>query len=451
MLPLFQGSRGSGDRRISFLDPGIAIESGPVGPSCSAQISARTSNYKTGLGWLDAKNAWSTGQGRRGSFCNCRVNLQREIKNRMDFKMRNAANCRRRNHNNRGMHYFLGWRRVRETEWRTRLRPQAAGAECKQEEHQECRSHSQREANGSRRADGQQPARQNLQVRFSSALGCEFIVLGCAKASWQSFADVRVTNATQSENNLGGGFQRRFGAGELALIQVRVNARLLEKLGVRAALNDAPILHNENLVGFEDRREAMRDDNRSASCKRGFERLLDGRFGFGIEMRGGFVENHNIRCFEKQARNGKPLFFSAGKAVAALSDERLEAPWQRRNERKNLRGAKRFGDVRVGGFRLRVCEIGTDRVVEKVRVLGNDADAVMQRIKARVARVDAVHGNRATLNVIQARHKLRDGCFACTGWADKCNELAGRGGKRNVMQDCFFRSFVGDSDGIKGC
>ena len=87
-----------------------------------------------------------------------------------------------------------------------------------------------------------------------------------------------IQGQTKFELNLGGGFQRGFGAGELALIQVRVDARLVKQLGVRAALNDAPILHNEDLVGFEDRRKTMRDDDRSASRKRGFERLLDSGF-----------------------------------------------------------------------------------------------------------------------------------------------------------------------------
>ena len=55
------------------------------------------------------------------------------------------------------------------------------------------------------------------------------------------------------------------GALLLRLPHARVLAAQGEELGVRAALDDPPAVEHEDLVGIDDGREAMRDDERRAA------------------------------------------------------------------------------------------------------------------------------------------------------------------------------------------
>ena len=64
-----------------------------------------------------------------------------------------------------------------------------------------------------------------------------------------------------------------------------------------AALDDGAILHDQNLIGFEDGGEAVRDDDGSSAGESGIEGTLDGGFRFGIEMSGGLVEDDDVGGF----------------------------------------------------------------------------------------------------------------------------------------------------------
>lgn len=59
--------------------------------------------------------------------------------------------------------------------------------------------------------------------------------------------------AARAADNLNHRFKRRLGASKLALIQVRVNTLLFQKFRVGTALDDASLLHDEYLVGLENR------------------------------------------------------------------------------------------------------------------------------------------------------------------------------------------------------
>ena len=70
------------------------------------------------------------------------------------------------------------------------------------------------------------------------------------------------------------------------------------------------------------------------------KRLLNGRLGLGIEMRCRLVEDDDVGAFQQQARNGQPLLLAAGKAIAALANQRIEPVRQGLNQRQNLCGAQ---------------------------------------------------------------------------------------------------------------
>ena len=69
----------------------------------------------------------------------------------------------------------------------------------------------------------------------------------------------------------------------LQLIELVVDAALREQLLVRAHLADLPLMHNDDLVGALNGREAMRDDQRRSSFNHAVERVAHAKFSFGVD------------------------------------------------------------------------------------------------------------------------------------------------------------------------
>src|SRR5439155_19684928 len=77
-----------------------------------------------------------------------------------------------------------------------------------------------------------------------------------------------------------------------------------EEVAEVAALDDLAVVEDEDLVGIDDRREAVRDDERGAVARDLGERGLNGFFGVRVEGRGRLVEDEDRRGLEKRARDG---------------------------------------------------------------------------------------------------------------------------------------------------
>ena len=110
---------------------------------------------------------------------------------------------------------------------------------------------------------------------------------------------------------------------------------------------------------------------------------------------------------------------------------------------QDLRRAQCFGKFHLRGLGLRIEKIGADGVVEKVGVLHNGADALMQRIELRLANVDPVDRDRAILHVIEPGDQVSDGGLTPAGRADERDELARFGDKGDVVQHRFLRRLIG--------
>src|SRR5690349_1041231 len=114
-------------------------------------------------------------------------------------------------------------------------------------------------------------------------------------------------------------------AAELLFVEPRVDAAVCEELVVGAALDDRAVLYREDDIGVSDRREAVRDGDRGSALDQGLERLLDDALTFGVQRRGGLVEDEDRRVFEDHARDREPLALSTGEPVAALADDSVVA------------------------------------------------------------------------------------------------------------------------------
>jgi hypothetical protein len=127
---------------------------------------------------------------------------------------------------------------------------------------------------------------------------------------------------------------------------------------VRAALDDAAVVDDEDLVGLADRREAVGDHERRAAGERRLERQLHGDLGLRVEVGGGLVEHDDVGRLEQQPGDGDALLLAARQPVAAVADHGVEAVGQRLDQRQDLRGPQRLDQLVLGGVGLGVEQVG---------------------------------------------------------------------------------------------
>ena len=81
--------------------------------------------------------------------------------------------------------------------------------------------------------------------------------------------------------------------GELAVVEVVVEATLCQKLIVRALLNDLSALHHQDAVGTLNGGEAMRHDKGCAPLHHFGKGTLNFEFHTRVNRGGGFVQNEH--------------------------------------------------------------------------------------------------------------------------------------------------------------
>jgi hypothetical protein len=100
---------------------------------------------------------------------------------------------------------------------------------------------------------------------------------------------------------------------------LEVGAGALEQLAVRAALDDAAVVHDQDLVGVHDGGETVRDDQRGVAAGDAVQLGLDRFLRFRVERRGRLVEDQDARVLQDRARDRDALLLAAGELEAALA------------------------------------------------------------------------------------------------------------------------------------
>src|SRR3954447_7813352 len=72
-----------------------------------------------------------------------------------------------------------------------------------------------------------------------------------------------------------------------------------DELAVRAALRDRAVLYDQDLIGGDDRRQAVSHDERGAATRETRERLLDLLLVLGVERGGRLVEHEDGGVFQQ--------------------------------------------------------------------------------------------------------------------------------------------------------
>ena len=114
------------------------------------------------------------------------------------------------------------------------------------------------------------------------------------------------------------------------VVEVGVEAARRAQLVVAPALDDATLVDDHDLIGVDDRRQAVRDDDGGAIGEGVGQRPLHQRLVFAVEVTRGFVEHDDGGIFDQHAGDREPLLFAARQPVAALADDGVVAVGQRR-------------------------------------------------------------------------------------------------------------------------
>lgn len=65
--------------------------------------------------------------------------------------------------------------------------------------------------------------------------------------------------------------------------------------------------HDDDLIGMDDRREAVSNDDHGAIVRDFRQRALDRRLGFIVDGAGGFIQHQNWRVLQQSPREGQAL------------------------------------------------------------------------------------------------------------------------------------------------
>src|ERR1043166_468828 len=102
---------------------------------------------------------------------------------------------------------------------------------------------------------------------------------------------------------------------------------------------DSPLVQNENPVGIDSARKAVRNDQRCPSFHEPAQSLLYKDFVLSIDTRERLVEHENRRVFKQGAGDGDPLPLAAGKSSAPLADDSFVTVGQSHNKIVGIGGA----------------------------------------------------------------------------------------------------------------
>src|ERR1700730_11214867 len=110
---------------------------------------------------------------------------------------------------------------------------------------------------------------------------------------------------------------------QLLLVQIRVITAASEKFVVRAALDDAAVAQDDDLVGVAHGGGAVRNQNGGAALHDATQAGEDALFGLRVDAGEGIVEDEDARVADDGASDGGALLLSAGERDAALADNRF--------------------------------------------------------------------------------------------------------------------------------
>ena len=211
---------------------------------------------------------------------------------------------------------------------------------------------------------------------------------------------------------------------ELRVKQLAVHAILFKQLLMRALLSNHAVLHDQYLVGFENRRKPMCDDDARPPNHEPLKRLLNRMFGNRVERTRSFVENQNLRVLQDDARKRQALLLATRKLQAAVAHLGVVAKRLCGDVIVNVGDLARLFDVLKRCVFVRVPQVLEYRAVEQIRLLRDNANLPTQVCEVEVAHIDACNSDATSRHIVETRDEVHDRRFTRTARTNDCVHCA---------------------------
>lgn len=147
-----------------------------------------------------------------------------------------------------------------------------------------------------------------------------------------------------------------------------------DELLMRAALGNFAVVQDDDLVNLVESLQLVRNEQGGAACGEGEQVGGQSSAGFGIEMRGGFVEDQHGWVCEQGTGQREPLPFAAGEGRAVLADRGVPARGKRLDPGQEPGRRGGGGQFAAGGGGPGQFQVVADAGVENMRILRAPAD-----------------------------------------------------------------------------
>src|SRR5262245_8856340 len=192
---------------------------------------------------------------------------------------------------------------------------------------------------------------------------------------------------------------------ELCLHQLTVEGRRSEKTFVRAALDDAPFVEDDDAVDSGDGGQPVRDDQRSRPIVERPQSELHDRLELLVERAGGLVENQDTGASEDRSRDRQSLTLAAGQLDAAIADWRVVSIREAIDE---LVGAGELGgrhDLAIGGATDAVRDVLADAAREQRWILQHRRYPAAEPRRVELAHVTAADADAPFIRIVEAQQQ----------------------------------------------
>ena len=188
---------------------------------------------------------------------------------------------------------------------------------------------------------------------------------------------------------------------------------------MRSALDNAPIVEHENLVGVLDRGDAVRDDDARSLAHHAAEAAKYFSLGVGIHRREGVVEDEDPRILGHGARDRGALLLPAREGDAALADHRVVPRREVLDVLVQLRDVSGPVELRIGELLVQTeANVLPQGDREEERLLGDVPHGAAKLLERAAGDADAIDQDLALLDVEEARDQVDHRRLARPGRAD---------------------------------
>ncbi len=173
---------------------------------------------------------------------------------------------------------------------------------------------------------------------------------------------------------------RQFLFQQLLVVEIGVVAVAGDEFVVGAEFDDASLVEDGDAVGVAHGRDAVRDEDGSASVHDLAQVVEDLVFGVRVHAGESVVENEDAGAAQQSARDGGTLLLPTGESDASLADCRVVAFGKAFDVLSDVGGFGGGFDFFKTGFVSTEGDVLADGQAEQESFLGNEADIAAQRL-----------------------------------------------------------------------